>query len=295
MEYDPFMRQLVRENLVKQVNPMNVLNRPSKSIIPFIDYLGHKKAKTLKRAKAFNKSIKNLTNISTIYSGKFDQSLFDVLKEYGLAKRLNDRLYSVETKTANELMTFIAAVVGLKLNFLPTTDRMKWTFGAVGLKTKHYTEYKKIKSKREKIIKELIPFPEEIEIRKIRKFKESHPTLLKSFKNQVELIALDSTLVQDSDLFNEKIKELQIRKEEVARKMKEDRLGDIIFGTICGLATAGIGMAEARTPEGALLALPQFVNTVYSSLKIERPEDTFDQSGLKYLALVDRRLRKSND
>jgi hypothetical protein len=40
-----------------------------------------------------------------------------------------------------------------------------------------------------------------------------------------------------------------------------------------------------------LWGLPGFANAVYSAMKIEKTENVFDQSGMKYLALVDKKLR----
>lgn len=81
---------------------------------------------------------------------------------------------------------------------------------------------------------------------------------------------------------------MKIAKEELYARMKESHLGDIIFGTACGTIAAGIGLLAAPI----LGAIPGFLSAIYSACKIEMPENAIDQTGLKYIALVDKRLRK---
>jgi hypothetical protein len=86
------------------------------------------------------------------------------------------------------------------------------------------------------------------------------------------------------------LSELLIRKQELAAKMNESQFGNILFGTVCGLIGACEGLAAAETTGAIICGLPGFASAVYSALKIERAENIFDQSGLKYLALADKRL-----
>ncbi len=50
---------------------------------------------------------------------------------------------------------------------------------------------------------------------------------------------------------------------------------------------------HCRQPGAVVWGLPGFANAFYLVLQIERAEDIFDQSGMKYLALADKRLRKA--
>ena len=69
--------------------------------------------------------------------------------------------------------------------------------------------------------------------------------------------------------------------------MNESHIGDIIFGTICGTISAGIGLLASP-----VLGILNLLNAIQSACKIEKPENIIDQTGLKYLALVDKRLRR---
>ena len=81
---------------------------------------------------------------------------------------------------------------------------------------------------------------------------------------------------------------MKMAKEELSARMNESHIGDIVFGTICGTISAGIGLLASPV----LGAIPGFLNAIYSACKIEKPENVIDQTGLKYLALVDKRLRR---
>jgi len=167
----------------------------------------------------------------------------------------------------------------------PTTDSYR----------KRYSAYPDTlqRKKRETILTELIPFPEDIDLKKIQKFKNKHLDLLKTFKNKVEQIVLDETLIEGTELFNLKLTELTLRKEELSAKMNESQIKSIIFGSACGIIGAYPGLTSAETTGAFIGAFAGFANAVHSALKIEKAEKVFDQSGLKYLALVDKRLMKT--
>ena len=129
----------------------------------------------------------------------------------------------------------------------------------------------------------------------LKKFKKKHRDLLDRFKNKVELIVLDHNLDEESQLFKETIKELNYNKEELSAKMNESRFGQLICGTVCGITGAVIGLASSGTTGalvGSLTALPSFVNAIHSAMQIERIENITNQSGMKYLALVDKKIKR---
>jgi len=95
----------------------------------------------------------------------------------------------------------------------------------------------------------------------------------------------------DSELFDSRIEEMSLRRDELAERMKESKFKQIFFGTVCGIAGATTGLAAAETVGSIIGGLPGFANAVYSGLQIEKAEKSLDQSGMKYLALIDKRLR----
>jgi len=298
-KYDDYMRQLIANELVIQISPLDILEKPREVIQPFIEYISGDDFKRKKRSSLSKyRNIKQSFNIEPdsplIHRSKFDNDILYQLTQLGLAEKVNDEWYRVERRTAIDLMTFLASIVGEKIEYLPVTDlsikKLPFTHDKMVYKTK-----KKVNVRREIIIKELIPFPEQIDLTKLRDFKDKNHELLNKFRNKVELIALNKNLDEGSDLFNETLKELNYRKDELAAKMNESRFGQLLFGTVCGVTGAVIGLQNAGTTGalvGTLAALPSFVNAIHSALKIERIDNITDQSGMKYLALMDSRLRR---
>jgi hypothetical protein len=286
-KYEPFMLQLMQASLVKPINPMDVLDRPWEVTKPFIEHISKNKEKIEKaqhrfRQGKFGSIHSDKFRTARIHADKFDENIFYSLQQLGLAEPGQGQWYSVETKTADQLMKFLATLIGFKTNRLPTTDYIRPRF----YKPTFITQQKK----RETILTRLIPFPEQLDLNKVLRFKETHHGILEAFRNRVEIIVLDPSIEEGTQLFDEKVQELEIRKQELSAKMNESQLGNIIFGTVCGIIGAFQGLATANTTSAFFGGLPGFATAIHSALKIENAEKVFDQSGLKYLALADKRL-----
>jgi hypothetical protein len=297
--YEPFMLELVRSELVTPINPIDVLDKPWEVTEPFLELIEQNENILSSARNRFSQGEIGIIHQdkfqkprirgtkfmeARIHGDKFDENVFYGLEQMGLAKRKEGRWYAVERQTADQLMKFLATIVSAKTDRLPTTDFIKPTY----FKSAFVTEQRK----RETILTSLIPMPEDINLIRLRRFKEKHSELLQAFKNRVELIALDPDIIEGSQLFDEHLSELLIRKQELAAKMNESRFGNILFGTVCGLIGAYHGLVAAETTGAIIGGLPGFASAVHSALKIERAENVFDQSGLKYLALADKRLRR---
>lgn len=299
-KYDKFMRELVLNELVVPINPMNVLERPWEVTRPFIDYTNSEEFMLRQRRDHFQRSIagrlickdKFEFNGPRIHVEKFDGELFYQLEQAGLAVRKDFEWYIVEQRTATDLMSFLASVIGAKLNFIPTTDVQVRNSPFTNSSKMVYKTKNKENVRREVILKELIPFPEQIDLLQLRRFKEKHIDLLDRFKNKIELIVLDQNIDEESQLFKETIKELNYNKEELSTRMNESKFGQLWYGTVCGITGAIIGLAATGSLSSSLAALPSFVNAIHSAMQIERIENITNQSGMKYLALIDKKLRR---
>ncbi|MGK6353157.1 kinase [Parapedobacter sp. DT-150] len=286
--YDPFMLELVRERLVVPINPLGVLDNPWRVTDSFLEYIAANAQRI--RRQPFRPAATRRVPIHDskfqgvhIHGDKFGDNLFDRLQEMGLAERGAGRWFHVEPRTAGSMMAFLASVIGEKTERLPTTD--------VRGPIRPPRNLAAMQQKRETILRELIPFPENIDLYRLRRFKDTHRDLLMAFKNRVEMLTLDPQFVAGTDLFNEQLRELTIRRDELAARMDENQLGKILFGTVCGLIGAFTGLISSGNTWGGIAgALPGFANAVHGALQIERAENTVDQSGLKYLALLDKRL-----
>jgi len=285
--YDEFMLELVRNQLVTPINPIEVLENPWQVTRPFLELIENNQDALRTSQKRFNQGYSgNINKFSktNIHADKFDENIFYGLEQLGLAERTNDRWYTVEKRTANNLMSFLATLISAKTNRLPTTDYIRPSY--------YRQSFNQETLKRETILTNLIPFPEEIDIKRLFKFKEKHSDLLTRFRTRVEIIVLDPNIVEGTPLFHQNLAELLQHKEELTARMNESQFNKILFGTVCGLTGAYQGIATASTTSAIIGGLPGFANAVYSALQIEKAENVFDQSGLKYIALADKRLRK---
>jgi hypothetical protein len=292
-EYDSFMRELVRDELVVPIDPIGVLDHPWDVSRPFIEYIKENKDRFKKRKKVRSGKFyvdDFLSHGVKIHIDKFDREIFSHLEEMGFARRINNDWYLIEKRMANKMMMFLSAIVASKINYLPVSDKIAVN-PFLSSNPKIIKSLGRLNLKREIILEELIPFPKEINLRKVRAFKDKHLDLLKVFKNRVELIVLNPEIKKDSDLFKESIRELKYRKEELSARMGENRLGDIIYGTVGGAIGAFAGLSTADTLGAFVLGFPGFVSALHSALKIESPNRIFDQSGMKYLSLIDKQLR----
>lgn len=287
--YDEFMLELVRSELVTPINPIEILDNPWDVTRPFVEFIENNSEELIKAQNRFKEGYhggihSNKFSKKNIHADKFDENIFYNLEQLGLAEKAEGRWYSVEKKTANNLMSFLATIISAKTNRLPVTDYVR----SFSYKNSFYQE----QQKRETILAKLIPFPEEIGLRGLLRFKEQHSVLLNFFRTRVELIVLDPNITEGSALFHKHLAELLERKEELSVRMNESGFKGVIFGTVCGLIGGYQGLAAASTTGAFIGALPGFANAVYSALQIERAENIFDQSGLKYLALADKRIRR---
>lgn len=309
--YDRFMLELVRNQLVIPINPMATLDRPFDIASPILEFLKGPNFNLERARKKFKKGMKLVPHsrvihsqamhskstkyylpkaVATIHGSKFDDHVLYHLVEMGVAKSSVNEYYYVEPNVASHLMTLLATVIGAKKEMQPMTDTIN------SLKSPSaFTMESEGNEKRQQILKELIPFPEFVELEQLRKFKDKHYDTLKAFKNKIEQLAVDPSLAIDSKLFKLKVEELSFHRDELSVRMKENKFGDIFFGSICGITGGVIAMVTAPPPFsiiGGVGATASFANAIHSALKIETPEKITDTTGMKYLALLNRRISK---
>lgn len=166
------------------------------------------------------------------------------------------------------------------------TDKIDYSFSQINARNND-VELRNRQYKRDLILKNLIPYPKQISLSNLRRFKENHHDLLISFRSKVESIVLNQAISPESQMFKLTLDELKLQKEELSARMNESYLSNVNFGTICGTISAAIGLFE----DSSVAAITGLLSAIYSVCKTERPESVVDQTGLKYLALVDKRMR----
>jgi hypothetical protein len=291
-KFETGMLELVKEELVIAVDPKDALKHYYNLEDPFIAFLKQHEKKLAKNQKLFKNQLKEIHHMSELYGakihvGKFNESVFRALVDMGLAKRqLSDPYwYWVEENTANLLMKYLAQLMSLYLDLLPVTDSLNKPLSIRKKQGASPYVLRKHRSKREAILKELIPFAEQISIPNLRRFKDDYRSLLEPFRNQVELIVLDDALEEDSPLLQQRVRELLIHKEELVRRL-EERHFRVGFGSACGFAGAAmtvVGENNGLAMGAAVLSLIAAATDLWNR---ENPNHIVDPKGMKYLALL---------
>lgn len=272
--YEPFMREAVVNELVIPIDPMMNL-RYQEQVQKIFEQYVTSHMRSLEQRRGFFHRIRHLERFK-LHEGKFGHSLYHFLEELGLAEQDKNGWYNVEPHTANDLMYYLASVLANTRDYRLSTDRMLYSFSTRYIHTPEY-EIRYQNKRRNCILKELMPAPRDYDLGKIKHFKETHRELLRTFRNHVEEIALDATISPESELFSIKLDQLRQEKEEISARMSESRLGDIIFGKICGVLSP---MCRAS----ALL------NAIYNACHVERPD--VNCKGMKYIVLAERNLMR---
>ncbi len=271
--FDPFMTELLRDGLVEPLEPFDHLpdmRRTCDALLGFAERFAR-----LTGARSTEAAFMR------IHAQKFDAGLFRELETMGLARRSSVGWYDVERRTANQLMKFLALVLGHATGRQPATDRLHPLYRPTAPGRQR---------KRDRILEELLPLPEQLDLRRLRTFKERHAELLARFRTQVELLVLDDGTAPDTPLFALRLEELRHRRDELAARMNEGRLGRVLFGTVCGMLGAAHALASDTTPAALIGGLPGFASAVYAAIGNCRRVDP-DPAGLKYLVLLDRRRK----
>ncbi len=293
--YEPFMLELVREQLVTPLNPIQVLENPYSLVEPFIAFIKGRYYQIEKKRELFRNQ-EDKTRISNkkfspsnINALKFNDQLLYNLAQLGLAKHIEGAWYEVENYTAGYLMSYLSNIIASKLELLPVTDRP--------LNLPFYMSYNKplstneAKIRRDKILNGIIPYPLELNLSKMMRLKERYSGELIALRSIVEQIALDSKY-DSEELLNEKIRELNYNKDQLLARFKESQIGNILFGNVCGLVGAAYGFTQTNSTVGAVIGGSiGFANALHSALKIEDQTKIYDPSGMKYLAIMDNKLR----
>jgi hypothetical protein len=115
--YEPFMLNLVRENLVRPLNPMDALDHPWALVDPFIAFIERTGKMISYRRSLFQKRNSNFRprentlSFSKINGQKFNSDLLYQLEQLGLARRTEGNWYEVENMTAGNLMSYLSNII----------------------------------------------------------------------------------------------------------------------------------------------------------------------------------------
>jgi hypothetical protein len=239
-QLSPFMRDLVREGLVRQVVPgfhLGGVPGFSSSFEQLIRArMRHRITRAWPRVRIHMEKMRDIP---------------DVLVELGVAERAMGPWYDVEEPTANLLMAYIATCLGAlpDINAAPVTHNIRYTtvFGdRPAFRKMDSTHRAKARSV---ILRALLPRPaEKVTLDQIVRFKERHGNLLSKFRLLVETRSAEIARIADADeraqatrLF---IQSCKTEADEIANVMRTP-WKKVVFGSMMPLFGSGIALQSA--------------------------------------------------
>lgn len=283
-QYRTETRDLLQTDLIQQIIPYDYIYKVKKFDKGFVKLLEQPKFNLIKRQENYKKG-----KVSRIHVQKFGEEILDKLVEMQIARRFPNewQWYYVESKTATLIMLYLATVIAKSGSFTPATDKIK----NLDLSINQNGSVLRRNSLRQDILDDLIPYPIDPDLTKLRHFKDRYYEELRSFRILLEQATL--TISSFSKKKNQrefqalKIDEINDKRAKILSDLNQSKLGQITFGTMFGLAGAVIGFSQGNS----LLGIFSLGNAVYSAFQ------GYDNSEVllrdySYLALIDKNFNQ---
>ncbi|WP_304708925.1 hypothetical protein [uncultured Rikenella sp.] len=297
--YPPHMQELIREELVIPRNFSGDYDIQNQLHVQFVRYLrnndftkrqaafsGESGGRTASRtiyATKFNPRVS--VPGSQIYESKFGPAILHELQELGLARSENHRIYYVEKRTAFELMQFLTSLVAARIEALPVTDRLP----LFAVKSQDDIIVRDRNEKRDVLLKNIMPLPQDIDLVRLMKFKDRHNELLKRFRTEIEAIVLNDATAVGTESFDTAMDRIREQRDEITRRMEEYNYRNILRCSVHGMVPFAAAALEGEFNRNVLITGPMtFLIAVATAISNLHPDRIDNTSGMKYLALVHR-------
>jgi len=270
-----FMRALLTEGLVEPVIPAQHIHQIRRFDDSFIELVEHR-LRQRRQQIVVPVSAQATTRIHAEKLGEIPRFLV----ESGLAKQIDWAWYDVETATANQFMSYLAACLGAipEVDATPLTD--KTTF-ALGLRSRPKQSVHKLHQhkSREVVLRNLLPTPAgPVQVDKLLRFKRQYGHLLPPLRARVEAhCAYVATLsdpndrIEANDAFLRESKQSITEIEEVMRPT----FGEVVLGSLAPLFGAGLSLqatalGDTTAYAGAALSLAGAAYQAIASIRVGR-------------------------
>jgi hypothetical protein len=279
-QYRDFTIELLKTDLIEQIFPGEYIWQVKKFDKGFIKLVDQPKFNLKSRQRDFGAGIH-----SRIHVQKFGEELLNHLVDLKIAKRKDWTWFHVETRSANLIMLYLATVVSKVGEFTPATDDL----GNLDTSVSQKGFSMKLNKTRQKLLNNLMPYPIEPNLTKLRKFKDKYHEELTSFRILIEQTSYELTKFSKMDRkesLSLKVAEINDKRDKILSELNQGKLGQITFGTICGVAGAIVSFEQDNKP----LALFSLANAIYSAFQGYDKQATLTKD-YSYLALVDKTFR----
>jgi hypothetical protein len=281
-KHNKFTIDLLQTDLIESIFPYNYTHQVKNFDKGFIDLVNDPKFPLKKRQKDFSNNY-----ISEIYIQKFGNELLKHLIDLKIAKKKNRESFYIENRTANLIMLYLASVISKTGNFTPATDEIGNLDMSISQTGSTYT----LNKLRDRILDDLIPFPVNPSLTKLRKFKDKYYHELESFRILIEAAVLDISTFKGKkakeDKYSLKIAEILDKKGKILSDLNQSKFQQISFGTICGVGATALSISLDNKPLAAL----SLANSLYTAFQGYGNKNKLAKD-YSYLALIDMKLKQ---
>lgn len=231
-------------------------------------------------------------NYRNIYRDKFTDFLFLKLLDLGIAKPMpNEPIFLVESETAKILMFYLATTLSFTKDYTPSTDSIDNLNLNLTI-TNAEKDTVKLNNIRQHLLDDLIPYPVNPNLTKLRHFKDKYYDELKSFRVLLEKYAYSISLLETEEFQESSIKltiaEINDKRDKILRELENSKFGKISFGTALGLIATIGGIAVGDYIFGSLALASSIFNEIES---YNRNSKSIKEKDFAYLALIDKKMK----
>lgn len=212
-------------------------------------------------------------------------SLADELVEMRLAERIEYPWLSVEARTAEEFMYYLATVLGRysQLQFAPVTDELIRLRRLASVVAPEERIERPLHMLRLEVLEDVLPGPRHVlSVPEIARFKDKHGKQLRKFRRSIEKELTIIAAISDPQLRKRQMgllkEELGEEIEDIQSKLSKSKVPDLVFGRLCAV------LGEIPL----IGAVPGLIHAIYEALGPSEPANT--NSPLAYAAYARQEL-----
>lgn len=276
-----YTRDLLTDGLITQIHPAQYIWQAPRFTEAFVDFIESISNTELgKRRNAFREH-----KTFRVHTEKMDE-IADYLISTRLASKYNWSWCDVESTTASEFMTYLAALLGKleDVKSTPVTDTIANLEMFADTSKLNKNIESRLASLRSIVLEQLLPVPlHSVPPHNLLKIKQKHGAQLRHFRHSIEQEISSIADMTDSDLQQYRLTNFISSKkdeiEEITAHLSEGNLGEIVFSRICAIVSAIPGA-------NALFGL---ANAIYSAFS--GSSQKIESGALLYAAYIKKKLK----
>lgn len=295
------MLELVREGLVTQVFPEQYVYNISGFENNFIRYI--EKNKLYSRLSDIGKmgelGQSKILKTTRIHMGKME-GIGEELVDRGLAYR-KGRWYEVESRTAEAFMTYLAFLLGGKINSTPVTDDYLGFNTLLNIEKEPPIYKTRVRNElRATILENILPVPNRpVSATEILRFKYKYHDELRSYRNYIETFIIELQQLDDDNrlrMVNIFTEESRDQINHIKEKMSWFGNIDFSFVSICSIASTILPVFNAYQSNelnDLISGIPGLLGTIASTFKKNDIEELRNRP-LAYGAILENRMKSNH-